>query len=457
MIVQFIFFLTMYPVLFILYFCMRNEGMRSDGFSFGIRMKPEWQNDAAVRRADETYRRRLKKLTVILAILPLTTFFIPYFSVSFSIWTLWITAICFAPAFPFARGYREIRSLKQQKNWQNQNRGCSFTEIRNAGQVRCAKSAEFLPPVLLGAAIAVYSLYRAAAQDRIKAGLLTAFFATLTGFLYAVAIWTDRQKTEVICSDSEINLNYSRARKHIWKNMWLAAVWLNTAFPALLAVVLTWDDNTSYILWSCIIYTVASLLLSFGALKKMKEVSRLYAPLKESPLEDDDSHWLLGMFYYNSNDRHVLVSKRVGIGTTMNLATPFGMGFTVFGCLCLLIIPVSCVWMIMEEFTPIRLSVENDLLTAEHIRVEYEIPLSGIEEITLTGETPRWSRQNGTGMENLNKGTFHIRNVGNCEVLLNPQNQIFLRIETEDETYYMSSADDAETRKIYGQITRALP
>lgn len=457
MIVQFIFFLTMYPVLFILYFCMRNEGMRSDGFSFGIRMKPEWQNDAAVRRADETYRRRLKKLTVILAILPLTTFFIPYFSVSFSIWTLWITAICFAPAFPFARGYREIRSLKQQKNWQNQNRGCSFTEIRNAGQVRCAKSAEFLPPVLLGAAIAVYSLYRAAAQDRIKAGLLTAFFATLTGFLYAVAIWTDRQKTEVICSDSEINLNYSRARKHIWKNMWLAAVWLNTAFTALLATVLTWDDNTSYILWSCIIYTMVSLLLSFGTLKKMEEVSRRYSTLKESPLEDDDAHWLLGMFYYNSNDRHVLVSKRVGIGTTMNLATPFGMGFTVFGCLCLLIIPVSCVWMIMEEFTPIRLSVENGLLTAEHIRVEYEIPLSGIEEITLTGETPRWSRQNGTGMENLNKGTFHIRNVGNCEVLLNPQNQIFLRIETEDETYYMSSADDAETRKIYGQITRALP
>ncbi len=457
MIVQFIFFLTMYPVLFILYFCMRNEGMRSDGFSFGIRMKPEWQNDTAVRRADETYRRRLKKLTVILAILPLTTFFIPYFSVSFSIWTLWITAICFAPAFPFARGYREIRSIKQQKDWQNQNRGYSFTEIRNAGQVRCAKSAEFLPPVLLGAAIAVYSLYRAAAQGRIEAGLLTASFAALTGFLYAVAIWTDRQKTEVICSDSEINLNYSRARKHIWKNMWLAAVWLNTAFTALLAVVLTWDDNISYILWSCIIYTVASLLLSFGVLKKMKEVSRRYSPLKESPLEDDDSHWLLGMFYYNSNDRHVLVSKRVGIGTTLNLATPFGMGFTVFGCLCLLIIPVSCVWMIMEEFTPIRLSVENGLLTAEHIRVEYEIPLSGIEEITLTGETPRWSRQNGTGMENLNKGTFHIRNVGNCEVLLNPQNQLFLRIETEDETYYMSSADDAETRKIYGQITQALP
>ena len=35
---------------------------------------------------------------------------------------------------------------------------------------------------------------------------------------------------------------------------------------------------------------------------------------------------------------------------------------------------------------------------------------------------------------------------------LNPQNGVFLRIETAEETYYMSAAEDAVTKEIYENV-----
>lgn len=37
---------------------------------------------------------------------------------------------------------------------------------------------------------------------------------------------------------------------------------------------------------------------------------------------DEDGHWKLGLFYYNREDRRVLVPKRLGFGRTLNMAKP---------------------------------------------------------------------------------------------------------------------------------------
>ena len=147
-----------------------------------------------------------------------------------------------------------------------------------------------------------------------------------------------------------------------------------------------------------------------------------------------------------------MVTMRAGIGTTMNLATPAGFGLTAFGLAALLMIPLCCVWLILEEFTPLKLSIEQQALTAEHLRVEYEIPLSEISEAELTEDYPTWSKVAGTNMDHLLKGTFHVRNDRDYEVFLDPQNEVFLRIQTADEVYYMSASDDETTRGLYEEI-----
>ena len=169
--------------------------------------------------------------------------------------------------------------------------------------------------------------------------------------------------------------------------------------------------------------------------------------------QNEDNHWIGGFLYYNPKDHHTLIEKRVGIGTTVNMATPLGKGLTIFSVLALLFVPLSCVFLIMEEFTPIALRIVNDTLYAQHIRVDYEILIEDIENANMIDELPSWSKSSGTAMDNLEKGDFHIRNHGKCKVFLNPQNDTFICFTANGTEYYVSGFDDAQTEHIYEQIT----
>jgi len=147
-----------------------------------------------------------------------------------------------------------------------------------------------------------------------------------------------------------------------------------------------------------------------------------------------------------------MVDKKVGIGTTVNMASKAGKATMLFTALVFLTIPILCAWVIAEEFTPIHLEIENGNLCAEHIRTDYELPLDTIEEVEMVTELPRRSKINGTGMDNLEKGTFKIYEQGECQEFLNPQNKKFLHFSANGKQYYMSGVDDAQTEEIYKEI-----
>jgi len=75
---------------------------------------------------------------------------------------------------------------------------------------------------------------------------------------------------------------------------------------------------------------ITGVILATVALTLLTVVGVLYwsyAKVSRVPLEEDevpepqsDSYWKAGMFYYNPNDPAIIVSKRVGIGYTINFA-----------------------------------------------------------------------------------------------------------------------------------------
>lgn len=455
--IQIIFGVSMYPVLLILYFVMRGLGDTKNGFCFGVRLEPEQRADEGVQAVITGYRKELKWVSIVLAIIPVITFFIPYFSICITIWMIWLLAVIAVPYIPYMKAYRAVLARKLACGWgKTHTEGeRKLVELKSAGKVRRVRLAPFLPPIAFSTAAAVWSLVVPQRKELPVMSVTVVIFAVTTLMLYGLAVWMDHQKTEVISEDSEVNLNYARARKNIWKNFWLAGAWLNTIFTIFTAASLVWFERVmSWILWGSIGYTAVITVFAFILYRSLMQVDRKYAGIRQFADSDDDAHWLWGgMVYYNKNDRHILVNRRVGIGTTFNMATPFGMGITLFGIAVLIItIPVCCGLMLVEEFTPISLTVKNGVLVAEHWKVEYEIPLDDIIDVELFQEHPRWSKVNGTGMENLSKGTFRIRNEGNVEVFLNPQNSEFLCIETADGIYWMSDIDDDGTLEIYNLL-----
>lgn len=456
MVLQIIFFIVMYPVLFILYFVMRSAGDAKNGYSFGSSMREDWQKEKEMERIIDGYKKELKLCSGILAVLPLVSFAVPYSSIQFTIWMLWLLAVIGISQIPYIKANKKVLALKRQKGWQQKGEGNTYIELKNAGQIRRVHLYSFLVPSAISGVTAALGVKKSMVMGIGAYAAIILTFALITPLYYGIGVWMDAQKTEVVSNNSEINLNYARAKKNVWKNLWLWLSWMNTAYTVFTVAVLAKEGAAvNGILQGSIAYALLTFLFLLWSWRKIRHIEERYVEKKDFTMEDGaEDCWICGMFYFNPKDKRVMVNKRAGIGTTMNLATPVGMVASLFSSAVILLIPICCIWLILEEFTPIHLVVENRVLTAEHLSCEYEIPIESIEAVEVLGELPGWSKVSGTGMDNLEKGTFYIRNAGKCEVFLNPQNAVFLHFDADEIEYYMSGLNDEETMKVYEMLTK---
>lgn len=288
MVVQIIFCIVFYPVLALLYGTFQRESNAVNGCAFGVSMDKDWLDLPQMQGIRKVYSKQLKRNVLMLAVVPAITFFIPYFSIAYTVWMLWLLAVICVPALPFIRANKRTRAVK-----------------------------------------------------------------------------------------------------------------------------LALDP--------------------------------------EAEMAEDDC-WIFGMFYRNPKDERSFVTKRVGIGVTTNMATPKGKFLNVISVLAILVIPIFCAWMILEEFIPIHLAISEQELVAKHIVRDCEIPVDNIEDISLVHTLPKWSKSTGTAMDGLEKGTFYIRNEGKCRVFLNPKNSIFMKFTVKGTTYYVGGYDNEETVRVYQRI-----
>ena len=191
---------------------------------------------------------------------------------------------------------------------------------------------------------------------------------------------------------------------------------------------------------------------SFGNI--MKNIEKHYASSFDPAFKtNEDEAWIFGLFYYNPKDKSSIVETRAGIGTSVNMATGLGKGLTIFSIIAMLSIPFISIFMIMEEFTPIHLVIKDDTLYCEHIFENYAIDTDTISNVSLVDELPSMVKSNGTAMDNLLKGKFHVRNQGNYELFLNPQHKYYINFSADDKNYYVNGFDDKETLEIYSELT----
>jgi len=195
--------------------------------------------------------------------------------------------------------------------------------------------------------------------------------------------------------------------------------------------------------------------------KAIKELRRKY--LDDDPsvytnrsyydsLEED--HWIWGMFYYNPKDPRVWVDKRLGIGTTTNIATKPGKICCIIAVLALIWIPFMCGWMILEDFTPMHLSMKEDTLVCSHVKDSYKIPIDQIKEVQIMDTLPEDRvKRNGTATDYMEKGKFACDEYGVIYEFLRSENSFYLLIKTSERTYIINGFDDNETMEIYQAIT----
>jgi uncharacterized membrane protein len=366
------------------------------------------------------------------------------------IWFMsWLLVVIVAPMIVFAKYRGKLMALKREKNWRSAAAGRALVDIKAAAMPqKRISSFLFLPPVLAGFILIIYSLAKAA---EFGLTLLTVIFTLMIIMFWLLYYLIFRLRAEVVNEDVTLTVALTRMRRYNWSIFFLFASWLTVALMFLTRAFI--DSVTGLLiipLGYALIMIIAAIWAEFGtriAQQKLtaKNTGDLYL--------DEDDYWLFGIFYHNPNDNHFFVNDRVGMNMSINLAKPAGKFATGLIILILLCMPLMGVWMWKEETTPINLVLSENELKVRHTRYQYVVELGKIESVEVIEALPPMIRVAGTGMNNLYKGNFRAESYGAIHVCLRPLDPPFLVVRTDSNIYIVNDNDSDVTRRVYRQIT----
>lgn len=240
-----------------------------------------------------------------------------------------------------------------------------------------------------------------------------------------------------------------KVKKDFHRNMnWIAIL---AIFISLCPLLISSISIRTFI-WTLWIFGII-VIMSIPQANAFKKVVKWKADNGYIDDNDDDKYWKWGVIYNNPNDKHTMVEKRIGIGTTVNVAS---IGGKVTNWIIVIVIVGTFLmlgWIVLDEFLPIHLVVDEQTVMAKQIGVEYKVEIEDIDEISLLNDIPRMSRSSGTDMEKLCKGNFYVpEEHHDCKVLFNPQNKLLIRIKSGKDIYFFGGYDDEETMSIYNEL-----
>ena len=126
-------FISIYPIAFILYYFQKStvKSHAKRGILFGISCS-QWLSTQERDQIMETYLGKLKRYLRIFALLPVATFFIPYLSLNFTLWMLWVLAVAVVQYLvPYAQGFNQVQKLKAIYTLPEETRDTALYELKD--------------------------------------------------------------------------------------------------------------------------------------------------------------------------------------------------------------------------------------------------------------------------------------------------------------------------------------
>lgn len=453
------------PTIWMICFLSYPKDLKSSKLIFGVKNRDEFADPGireTVEKVIEKYRKKGLRLSWILTAICGVIFILTLsdiLSLVMFVWIMYIFVSLILITVPYWQGNREMMDIKRSLGLSTE-KGVIYTDLNNAGAVKALNVTGIMIPNALGLIIVLAAFLKDAGVLNFgRCGMYPGYLTTamcLTFWIMGVVMTVigfviDRMKNEIISVDSDVNANYNRARKKTLADLMISFVWVNTLYIAVFLLCYAISGSEILFMISMGIYTVLLMAALAVCVSRMKKVEQTYR-VKTDIVMDDDEYWIGGMFYCNPSDKRLNVEKRVGVGSTINMAHPVGKVISVILALTIAATLLLVVWVGMLEITPISLRIEGDSLICHQLRDEYVIPLETIESAEYISDikTVRLSRSSGVGMEELLKGDFvELNSSERCKVFLNPGTGSCIRIEASGRVYYVSSGSADETSGVW--------
>ena len=237
------------------------------------------------------------------------------------------------------------------------------------------------------------------------------------------------------------------------KRLGIAALAFTVIFPVVFLIQSFSIVLTFFMSWLTIVISVMYGIYSkyHMKLKRLKKERGWASKSGADAQVDEDDHWIGGILYYNPNNKQTLVSERVGINMSVNIAKPAGKVLIAIAALTLIAMPFFGIAFMPMEFTPLRIEVTDQAVIMRH-STTISIDLDDIVEVELREELRPIARQVGTNLPTLYAGRWLISNIGTATLRLNPQHPPFIVIKTEGTTYIFGTSDVERTFEAFAEL-----
>lgn len=443
-------FVVYLAILGILYGIARNSARRQKGLLFGVTV-PETalelpQVQVIIRRFK--WETDLLALAMVVVYIPL--FFLRTMWLLASIWIVLFYAAITVPYLPYLKAHKQMKQLKKEQGW-------AVTPPLRLRVVDTNTSETSLPePIGLWTlipplAISLAPVFLPGQTAALRGVVLSD--ALVIVVCWAAGRWTFRRKGEMVTADTALNQTLQRVRRAYWDRFWRFMLWGCAGLNFLMGTV-----RSAGI---AVLGSLAFLLLLVGGTFWMElRLRRTQERLTQgaTALADEDDVWLLGSLYYNPADTRVMVAKRLGLGSTVNLATPVGKGTVAV----LIAIIVGSLFvgpaMGVADSIPTELELRGSapaVLVASHgKREKYTLSADRITDVQLRSTLPECSRTVGTGLDHYLEGDFYVTGEGQAYFCLDPTAAVFLRVEANGIVYWFTGDSAEETQAVANALEK---
>ena len=460
-----LYFTSILPIIIIFYYSLRSCRKPVKNTYFGIKIPAEFIDSEEVKAISERFvkKNKLYHIIALIGSLPLLLEFI-YVSIYILVLMIYIFAIIAFLYIPYVQANRELKALKKERGWIVASNKITEVDTKSYA-LEDLKFKKLKDPILIS--ILPY-LFVLTSRPQIWmtdvflhslfiTAIITVSCIVLPYFLFVRYIFS---YDYVYSEDSDVNINLNIIRRNNWRFLlnslliFCTSINIFTTFFLLDSITYFWFYaslivNTTFLMIATIAYMYKS-----SKLNKLKEDFSLIEDFGGNSV-DDDSNWILGLWYYNPDDKKVFVEPvytSFAGSYTFNMATKvgkIGMGITGVLVVSMFILFVALVF---DEIIPHRIDTSN----ANEIRISSTLYntnflVSDIISVEMAFEIPPAVRVNGLATSQVLRGRFNTSG-GRVNMFINRNHEDFIIIETPQYVVFVNGASPEETWNIYDEI-----
>lgn len=376
------------------------------------------------------------------------------------VYILWIIVYVVGIQLVIIIGHRKIYDIKLRNGWLIETQKKVYIDTRLSSSVKNPSVSMMYHWILIGLTVVLYiPVVIIRHSDMLFRDVSINFIVSIivAVALYIFNIYVNSGERTVYSENSDVNITMNQIyKKYVSLGLIFMSLFNTVAFSYIVA-----EYMLHGILYGgdIIVYTIVDLMgsiimLASFVVARRKRTEVLAAD--DTPLYvDDDEYWKYG-FYYNPNDRHIMVKNRM---YDMNYAFNYASrGAQILVALLTVIIIASIIFTVaaLIPFINIKMDVyiADDTFMAEGGGYKCSINIGDIQEVQLFDEMPKdnFTRTNGGSTDEYDVGNYKGRTYGKCMFFIWDDYSPVLMIKSSNKTVFVNSKEDGYTRQMYDEL-----